>query len=137
MRQRSFQFFRQTRRFRRCHSTRRPRKPLQLEMPRCCAVFEVGSTLYRQLPRYLLLWACIPLGRLCPSELMHSHEKSWRDKPANQRTHRTEGLAQTYRAILHCRTGRRGLKSMTEELGDSELSTGGSASVSEVKHCGI
>ena len=41
--------------------------------------------------------------------------------PTNQRTFRTEGLAQTCRAILHCRTGHRGLKSVTGELEDSDL----------------
>ena len=38
-----------------------------------------------------------------------------------------EGLAQS--ALLHCRTGHRSLKSMTKELGGSELPTGGSASL--------
>ena len=36
--------------------------------------------------------------------------------PTNRRTSRTEGLAQTCSAVLHCRTGHRGLKSTTEEL---------------------
>ena len=35
-----------------------------------------------------------------------------------------EGLAQTCRAIVHCRTGHRGSKSMTEELRGSELPRG-------------
>ena len=54
----------------------------------------------------------------------------------HQRTSRTEGVAQTCRALLDCRTGHRGLKSTTEEFGGSELSTG-SASLCKVKHCGI
>ena len=58
-------------------------------------------------------------------------------QPTNQRTPRAEGLAQTCRAILHCRTGHRGLQSTTEELVDSELSTSGSASLLKVKHRGI
>ena len=50
---------------------------------------------------------------------MHILETSWKDDP-----HRTDGLAQNCRAtIIHCRTGHRGLKSTTEELGDSELSS--------------
>ena len=35
----------------------------------------------------------------------------------------TEGLAQTCRAVLHCRTGHRSVKSMTEELWDFEFHT--------------
>ena len=58
-------------------------------------------------------------------------------QPTNQRTPHAEGLAQTCRAVLHSRTGHRGLKSTTEELGDSDLPTSGSASLSKVKHCGI
>ena len=46
-------------------------------------------------------------------------------------------MAQTCRALLHCRTGHRALKSMTEELGVSELPASGSASQFNVKHCGI
>ena len=49
----------------------------------------------------------------------------------------TKGLAKTCRAILHCRTGHRGLRSTAEEHGGSELPTGGSASLFKVKHCGI
>ena len=48
----------------------------------------------------------------------------------NQRTARTEGLAQTCRAILHCRTSYRGLKSMAEEPGGGpKNSTSGSVSL--------
>ena len=50
---------------------------------------------------------------------MHSPKRHGRI--TSQRTLR----AQTCRAALHCRTGHRGLKSTTEELGDSELPTGG------------
>ena len=57
--------------------------------------------------------------------------------PTNQMTPRTEGVAQTCRAILHCRTDHRSLKSTTEKLGDTELSTSGRASVFKVQHCGI
>ena len=67
---------------------------------------------------------------------VHTLERHER-KPTNQRTSRTEGLAQTCRAIFHCRTGHRSLKSMTEELRDSELPTRGSASLFKVKHSGL
>ena len=58
-------------------------------------------------------------------------------RPTNQRTPRTEGLAKDLPVILHCRTGRGGFMSMTEELEGSELLTSGSASLFKVKHCGI
>ena len=67
---------------------------------------------------------------------MHILETSLKDNPPTQRTPRTEGLAQTC-AIIHCHTGHRGLKSMTEELGVPELPTSGSASLFKLKHCGI
>ena len=45
---------------------------------------------------------------------------------------RTENVAKTCRVVLHCRTGHGRLKSMTEELGGSELLTGEGASLSQV-----
>ena len=63
-----------------------------------------------------------------PREFAHLPETSWKDKPTNQRTPRTEGLAQTCLAILHCHTGQRGLKSMTEEFGGGEGGRGGRSS---------
>ena len=50
--------------------------------------------------------AQIPSGIRRANELMHRPETLWKDNPPT-RTSRTEGLAQTCRAILHCRTGHR------------------------------
>ena len=58
-------------------------------------------------------------------------------QPTNQKTSRTEGLAQTCRANLDCRTGHRCLKSVPEELGGSKHPTAGSASLCKVEHCGV
>ena len=57
--------------------------------------------------------------------------------PTYQRTPRTEGSAQTCRAIIHCRTGHRRLNSMTEELGSSDLPIRFSASLFILRHCEI
>ena len=103
-------------------------------------VFQAGSTLhqhgragYRQLsdPQSKRPGLHGPhASRPGPEVLLAAHVPV---NPTNQRTHRTEGWAHTCRATLHGRTGHRGLKSVTEELGSSELSTGGSASLFTVK----
>ena len=54
----------------------------------------------------------LPPGSLRASEFVHSPETSWKERAS-----RTEGLDQTCRAILHSRTGHRGLKSTTKERG--------------------
>ena len=46
-----------------------------------------------------------PPGSLCASEFMHGPETSWKYNPPTRGRRRTEGLALTCRAVLHCRTG--------------------------------
>ena len=67
---------------------------------------------------------------------MHSPETPWKDFPQTRGRPERSFWPRPAGAILHCRTGHRSLKSTTEELGDSELPAGGSASLFMVKHCG-
>ena len=106
---------------------------------RCCAVLQVGATLLSTLIVTQGLW----ITSSCPTPRardpsLHRPRASCSEpefllaayvpvnpwsaprrhgKPTNQKTSRTEGLAQTCRAVFHSRTSHRGLKSMTERRG--------------------
>ena len=111
-------------------------KPLSVLF--CFDVLQAGSSLFTALgaTRVASSWL-IPRARdrrlthsglaacsLCARGFLRRHGRITHQ----QEDARTEGWGQTCRAILHCRTGHRGLKSTTEKLRGSELSTGGSAS---------
>ena len=87
------------------------------------------------------VWARIPPGSLCARRFVQIPETSWKDNPPTRRRLERR-VCPRPGAILHCRTGHRGLKLTSDELGGQ-----GSVFraphkrecliVRRVKHCGI